>query len=245
MPARVRRAHVPALAAPRPLLFSNSDKDNIFPLTGVYHTHAGLKRIYQLYNASDKLGLLITEGPHLDTQELQVPAFRWFNKWLKGKSDPITRVADKPIDVKQLRVFATLPTDEKNTTIHETFTPMATAGQAPASMGEWVPRREGLQATLKEKSFRHWPKEGDPLDVKVLAEKEAEGLKLQVLEFASEENLRFPVYVVRGAKHAKLDRAMESTDQPMPAAAAPVPKRQRRMTFCPAAAAGIMTAVVI
>src|SRR5215510_10417496 len=131
-----------ALAAPRPLLLSNSDKDKIFPLDGVERIHRDLNRIYKLYNAEDKLGLLITEGPHLDTQELQVPAFRWFNKWLKGKSDPITRVADKPIDVKQLRVFATLPTDEKNTTIHETFTPMAAAGNAPASMGEWVPRRE-------------------------------------------------------------------------------------------------------
>jgi len=197
-------ATVAALAAPRPLLFSNSDKDNIFPLTGVYRTHAGLKRIYQLHNAADKLGLLITEGPHLDTQELQVPAFRWFNKWLKGTTAPITRVADKPIDVKQLRVFASLPTDEKNTTIHETFTPMAATPQPPASMGDWAPRREALQAALKEKCFRGWPKEGEPLDMKLVGEKEAEGLKFQVLEFTSEENLRFPVYVVRGAKHAKL-----------------------------------------
>src|SRR5262249_10304412 len=53
------------------------------------------------------------------------------------------------------------------------------------------------------KCFRNWPKDGEPLDVKVVAEKEAEGLKLQVLEFTSEENLRFPVYVVRGAKNPK------------------------------------------
>jgi hypothetical protein len=196
-------ATVAALAAPRPLLFSNSDKDNIFPLTGVYRTHAGIKRIYQLYNASDKLGLLITEGPHLDTQELQVPAFRWFNKWLKGTTAPITRVADKPLDVKQLRVFETLPTDEKNTTIHETFTPMANVRRPPLNMVQWLTRHKPLQNSLREKCFRNWPKDGEPLDVKVVAEKEAEGLKLQVLEFASEENLRFPVYVVRGAKHAK------------------------------------------
>jgi dienelactone hydrolase len=195
-------ATVAALAAPRPLLFSNSDKDGIFPLDGVYRTHARLKQVYQLYNAADKLGLLITEGPHRDTQELQVPAFRWFNRWLKNTDAPVTRAADKPFDPKRLKVFDTLPADEKNTTIHETFTPAAPPPPL-VSRGDWVVRREALPAALKDKCFRNWPQEGEPLEVTVLSGKEAEGLKLQVLEFTSEENLRFPVYVVRGAKHAR------------------------------------------
>src|SRR5205814_10351024 len=150
------------------------------------------KRIYQLNNRADKLGLLMTEGPRQDTQEVQVPAFRWVNKWLKGTSAPITRVADKPLDVKQLRVFATLPTDEKNTTIHETFTSMAGLPQPPISRSMWDGRHEALLGQLREKCFRNWPKDGEPLDVKVVAEKEADGLKLQVLEFTSAANLRFP-----------------------------------------------------
>jgi dienelactone hydrolase len=196
-------ATVAALAAPRPLLFSNSDKDTIFPLDGVYRTHARLKRIYQLHNAADKLGLLITEGPHKDTQELQVPAFRWMSRWLKNADEPITRVADKPLDPKRLKVFAELPTDQKNTTIHETFTPAAGVPPAPPTKADWERQREWLLDGLKEKCFRNWPADPGPADGKLLAEHEAGGLKLQVLDFASEENLRFPVYVVRGAGHAK------------------------------------------
>ena len=54
---------VAALAAPRPLLISNSDKDKIFPLDGVVRLHEKVRRIYRLYGAEDKLGLQITEGP--------------------------------------------------------------------------------------------------------------------------------------------------------------------------------------
>src|SRR5688572_16902046 len=62
---------VAALVAPRPLLIANSDKDTIFPLDGVQRLHAQVRNIYRLYGAEDKLGLLITEGPHKDTQDLQ------------------------------------------------------------------------------------------------------------------------------------------------------------------------------
>ena len=116
-------ATVAALAAPRPLLLSNSDKDTIFPLSGVLRIHAKLAHIYALHKATDKLGLLITEGPHKDTQDLQVPAFRWFNRFLKGSDAPIQRVADKPFEPKQLTVFQSLPADQQNTTIHESSGP--------------------------------------------------------------------------------------------------------------------------
>ena len=73
---------VAALVAPRPLLIANSDSDTIFPLDGVSRLHSKVRRIYELHKASDKLGLLITPGPHKDTQDLQLPVFRWFNRHL-------------------------------------------------------------------------------------------------------------------------------------------------------------------
>src|SRR5262249_15816941 len=158
----------------RPLLLSNSDKDTIFPLSGVLRIHSQLKRIYALYKASDKLGLLITEGPHKDTQELQVPAFRWFNRFLKGIDTPIAPVRAKPFDPKELNVFPTLPADQKNTTIHETFCPVA----VPPPPEAWVSQREALLGELSKKCFRNWPKEGAPLDVKVIAEETRRGLVL-------------------------------------------------------------------
>src|SRR4051794_27789049 len=49
-------AAVAALAAPRPMLLSNTDKDSIFPLDGVYRIHAKVRDIYRSYGAADKLG---------------------------------------------------------------------------------------------------------------------------------------------------------------------------------------------
>src|SRR5204863_6303291 len=59
-----------------------------------------------------------------------------------------------------------------------------------------------LLAELQAKCFRNWPAEGEPADVKLTADVEAEGLRLQSFDYASEDNLRMPVFVVRGAKHA-------------------------------------------
>ena len=64
----------------------------------------------------------------------------------------------------------------------------------------WTGCRQALCAALAEKCFRNWPKDGALLEPKLLAQKQQSGLTLQVLEFNSEENLRFPVYVVRGTK---------------------------------------------
>ncbi len=111
-----------ALVAPRPLLIANTDSDNIFPLDGVLRVHDKVKRIYELHNAADKLGLQISPGPHKDTQELQIAAFKFFDKYLRGEERVIERAATKQFEPEELKVFAALPNDQRNTTIHETFT---------------------------------------------------------------------------------------------------------------------------
>lgn len=197
-----------ALAAPRPLLFSNSDKDKIFPLDGVVRTHAKMKKIYELYGAADKLGLLITEGPHKDTQELQVPTFRWMNRWLQNKDVPIMRLADKPLAPKQLKVFDELPADQRNTTVHEWFVPQAEPRAAPKSLAEWKSLRAEWLAELKAKSFRSWPESPPPLDFKCVADRKASGIRLRVFEFTSEENLRLPLYILSGEKEKRCSRVV-------------------------------------
>ena len=84
---------VAALVAPRPLLLVNTDSDTIFPLDGVMRIHARSSGIYALHHASrPTCGLVIGPGPHKDTQNLQVPVFRWFNRHLKGE-DPVIDMA--------------------------------------------------------------------------------------------------------------------------------------------------------
>jgi dienelactone hydrolase len=150
---------VAALVAPRPLLISNTDSDGIFPLDGVVRTFEQVRRIYRLHEpamkgASANVALNISPGPHKDTQELQLHAFRWFDKHLKGEEKPIEMAAVKFFEPEQLKVFDKLPADEINTKIHETFVPAAKPAKVPADKAEWETMRKQWRKSLIEKSFR-------------------------------------------------------------------------------------------
>jgi len=142
-----------ALIAPRPLLIGNSDKDSIFPLDGVVRTHEQIRHIYRLYGKAANLGLLITEGEHKDTQELQVPVFRWFNRFLK-KEQPLIEMAAKPFFApEQLRAFDRLPEEQRNTTAQEWFNRRPPRFSPPFGPGDL----DQLKAELRRVSFSGWP----------------------------------------------------------------------------------------
>ena len=111
-----------ATMAPRALLLANSDTDGIFPMVGVVRTHMQVRRVYEALKASDKYGVLITPGPHKDTQELQVGAFRWLLKHLTGVEPIVERAALKEFPMERLAVFdKESPLDEKVTSASNWF----------------------------------------------------------------------------------------------------------------------------
>lgn len=192
---------VAALVAPRPLLIENSDKDTIFPLDGVYRIHQQVREIYDLTKSSQKfLGLTITEGPHKDTQELQVPAFHWFNRHFKGDESPIEMLATKLFEPEQLKVFKELPADQINTKIQETFVPQAPAPKVPADKAEWAKMRDGWMTALKEKTFRGWPTEAGGLNLKLAFTETAQGVTLSAYDFVSQHDVRLRLYVLHREK---------------------------------------------
>lgn len=181
---------VAALAAPRPLLLANTDRDRIFPLDGVLRIHRQLDGLYRHLGADDRLGLLVTSGPHEDTQDLQVPAFRWFTQWLRGLDEPVAQVAEKLFAPRELQVFTQLPADERNTRIDETFVPAADVGSPPTSREAWEELRQRWLAELRTRCFAGWPR-AEPLDIKLAAA--ADGNGRRQLEFTSEPGLRLTV----------------------------------------------------
>lgn len=201
---------VAALVAPRPLLISNSDRDSIFPLDGVVRTHAKTRRIYELYGAGDKLGLQITAGPHKDTQELQVAAFRWLNHHLRGDDSLIERAAVKFFEPEDLKVFATLPEDEINTQIHETFVPAATEPPVPADAQQWSAMRDQWQRALLDKAFNGWPAQLAPPDGERAFSAEREGVLLEAYDFNSQDAIRLRLYVARSPGRDKPQRVVLS-----------------------------------
>lgn len=144
---------VASLVAPRALLIANTDKDSIFPLDGVLRTHRQVQHIYSLFGLEDQLGLLVTEGPHKDTQDLQIPAFRWFQKWLKGSNVLIETAAKKEIQPSDLRVFQRLPKTEKVTSVDTFFVRASEKRPVPKTIEEWDHEVHKLRHALKRHTF--------------------------------------------------------------------------------------------
>lgn len=151
-----------ALVAPRPLLICNTDRDPIFPLEGVNRIHSQVREVYGLYKAPESLGFLITAGAHKDSQDLQVPVMRWFNKWLKKDEAPLANYAESFFRPEQLRVFTELPGDEITTKCQETFTRLADP-KLPLDPPKTL-------AALQTKTFGAWPAKPGALEVQRITE---------------------------------------------------------------------------
>jgi len=187
-------AQVAALVAPRPLLICNSDKDSIFPLDGVQRIHAKVRDVYRLLGAEANLGLLITEGPHKDTQELQVPVFRWFNRHLKGAEPLITVAAEKLLAPAQLKVLHAAPADQRTTTIHETFVPAAAPMAVPQSREELDAARERIVEQLRAKSFHSWPAMTTDFAMENVGRHKLGATQFLVGEFNTQDAVRLRLY---------------------------------------------------
>ena len=123
---------VAALIAPRPLLLSNSDSDKIFPMDGVVRTHRELAKLYAKLGKSGNYGVLITPGPHKDTQELQVGAFRWILRTLQGEAPIVSDAALKELEPQELAVFEReAPADERVAAVGSWFVDAAESVSDP------------------------------------------------------------------------------------------------------------------
>lgn len=133
-------AKLAALVAPRALLLENSDSDGIFPLDGVVRIDRQLRNLYQQLGAAENYGLVITPGPHQDSQDLQVPAFRWLLKHLTGVEPVVDSAAEKTIEPQQLAVFEReTPRDERVTSLANWFVPAATAlDDSDEALSNWT-----------------------------------------------------------------------------------------------------------
>ena len=160
---------IAALVAPRPLLFVNSDKDDIFPMDADERLIARLERLYSLYGAGDDVDALVSVGGHAYRKDIRQAAYRFINAHLKGDARPVadsetdlvsegSNPGPSPIPPADLRVFPTdadLPKDQVNTKIDEQFVPAAPAA-APAP-GQYEAWKRALLGKLRRASFSYLP----------------------------------------------------------------------------------------
>ena len=149
---------VAAMVAPRALCIVNTDKDNIFPIDGVFKIYQSTRRIYKLLGAEKNIGLQIAEGPHADTQPLNTGEFHWMTRFLQGADamSTLDAPAVHSIPMEKLRVFNELPKDERNTKLDESFVPMAAAAKVPESEAFWKTTSMAWANILRERVFGEW-----------------------------------------------------------------------------------------
>ena len=198
-------ATVAALCAPRPLMLGNSDADAIFPVPGYRRLAEKTRRIYGLYGAADRFVLLETAGPHKDTPELRLGAFRWLDRWLKGRAGDLEEREWSKLPPPALKVVDRPPGDAVNATVHETFVKPATVESPPpgAARAWWDKKSAELRQALLAKTFGGWPEKPAPLGVTPAGDVTHDGLRLRAYDFTSEEGVGLRVWLLTAASVTK------------------------------------------
>jgi hypothetical protein len=194
---------VAALCAPRPLLLGNSDADDIFPVPGYRRLAEKVRRVYDLYGAGDRFALLETAGPHQDTLELRLGAYRWMNRWLKDDQGEVAEPARPRYAATQFKVLERTPEDAVNASIHETFLkPAHTAlPTVPAVAREWwAGQSQQWRRDLAEKVFRGWPEKPPALHVRPAGNVKHDGLRLRAYDFISEDAIDLRLWLLTAEK---------------------------------------------
>ena len=167
-------ARIAALIAPRPMLFTNSDNDSIFPMDANDRDINRLERVYSLYGASDLVDAFVSIGGHAYRKDIRQGAYRFLNIHLKGdprivgdsEADLIVGEGKNqryPIPPEKLRVFpedSDIPKDQLNKTIDEHFVPMAKVD--PPKPGEFDAWKSRLLGELRRVSFNYFPERIPP-----------------------------------------------------------------------------------
>jgi len=147
-------ATIPALIAPRPLLFANSDQDPIFPMDGNRRVATKLRMVYDMYDKAGQFEEYVSSGGHAYRPDLRIAVFSFLNKHLNNGTGKVEDVVYGPLPGKQLRVFpddTDLPKDALNDRIDETFVPVAkVALPGEGKFEEW---KKDLVKQLRAKCF--------------------------------------------------------------------------------------------
>ena len=159
---------IAGLIAPRPMLFTNSDLDPIFPMDANDRIINRLERLYSLYGSSDVVDSFVSVGGHDYRHDIRQGVFRFLNTYLKNESRLVTdtevdlvtgsRAEEHPIPPEQLRVFPKdddIPQDALNGKIDEHFVEIAKPGIP--KKGEFDTWKNNLLKKLRDVTFHHFP----------------------------------------------------------------------------------------
>jgi dienelactone hydrolase len=74
---------VASIACPKPMMFCNGTRDDLFPVESIKAAHAKMRQVWESQNAGDKLITKLYDAPHEFNLTMQSDAFLWLDKMLK------------------------------------------------------------------------------------------------------------------------------------------------------------------
>ena len=152
-----------ALIAPRPLRIISAQRDPMFPPVGYHAVYERVRRIYELYNAPEKVTEYDHDAPHSDIVPFRKMANEWIGRWLKDDTTPFDEGDIQKEKPDSLRVLDSYPPDAINESIDRSFIPTAKI-ERPANLDAWKKRRSEVIAGLKDQVFRLLPTAKAPFE---------------------------------------------------------------------------------
>ena len=152
-----------ALIAPRPLLICQADRDGLNTIESVRELYDNIGKIYKLYNASDKIGLVETPGGHSYHKISREKIFSFFIKYLMGKDISPEEAGDidtsdqSLLSADELKVYIDgPPADDRTAVIQDSFIRRPAAPDV-SNEAELFSFRDSVKKFLKTMTFGAFP----------------------------------------------------------------------------------------
>jgi cephalosporin-C deacetylase-like acetyl esterase len=153
-----------ALIAPRPLLIGQADRDGLNQIESVRELYTRIGKIYTLYGAADKIGLVESPGGHSYHRISRESIFAFFLQHLMGKNmtaeeaGDIDESEDSQISDEDLRVYIDgPPSDDRTTTIQDSFITLQRAPEI-SSVSDLNLFRDTVRNYLLARTFMAFPR---------------------------------------------------------------------------------------
>jgi len=190
--------HIGALIAPRPILVASAKQDAYFSIESVREIFENVKHVYDLYGKADKITLIETPGGHAYHENSKKAVFSFFMKLFKGRDlehhEIINFEGSDLLSEDDLRVFVDGPLkDDLTTKIQDSFIRLADNPKIE-NRKALVSHRDKVIKFLRENTFKAFPKQPEPLDIRFeFRSKHRNGKTRNVISFVSEKDWRLKI----------------------------------------------------
>ncbi|MDX2032185.1 MAG: acetylxylan esterase [Blastocatellia bacterium] len=184
--------------APKPFLIASAVKD-FFPIKGARQTYAEVKRLYGLMGAEERLNMVEADDGHGFTLPRRLAAYRWMNRWLRGRDQAIT---ESPVEIESEADLRCTPAGQVTVSLNsETIFSLNRAEAERIRSGRKAPsagaaetevRRYQQEVRNQARQLTAFESAGGDLKTKKLGEINRAGYRIEKLTFESAPGIVIP-----------------------------------------------------